>query len=63
MNGPNLGLLQMREKFAREALAALPADAPAAERAAAMKRHSDAIYAHALAVREAFNARKLRGMQ
>jgi hypothetical protein len=57
MSRPNLGLLQMREKFAREALADLPADAPATERAAAMKIHSDAMYAHALGMRELLNAR------
>jgi hypothetical protein len=62
MSRANLGLLQMREKFAREALLDMPADAPAAERAAAMKAHSDAIYAHASGVRQVIAANKLRGM-
>jgi hypothetical protein len=63
MSRVNLGLLQMREKFAREALLDMPANAPAAERAAAMKRHSDAIYVHAHGLREVLAAQKLRGMK
>ncbi len=63
MSRINLGLLQMREKFAREALAALPLDAPAAERQTAIKTHSDAMYAHAHGMRQHLASQKLRALQ
>ena len=55
----NLGLLQMRDKFAREALMDLPADAPMVERAALMKAASDARRAHALGVQDIVREQRL----
>lgn len=46
----NIGYLQLVDKFAREAVLDLPADATPAERARLMKAASDARLAHARAV-------------
>ncbi len=58
----NLDYLLRRVTNARAALRVLPKDAPAAERAAAMRAESDATYAYAFAVREQINENKLRGL-